>query len=207
MDLAVSFYERDRELFASVLGAAVFSLAWFAVLWALPKGTPDPGAILPGAALVGASLTVLQWFMQFYLPSRLERSSATSGAMGSAVAVLGAMFIIGRVMASSFVLNAVVYERLGSVSGLVFGLPGVRRLPLRYPRLARWFDLPVAAARVTESSDVGGAIARAARDSGAEQRRAALGGGSPAPQEITHDLGHPPPRHPRHDDGGIHREL
>lgn len=125
-----------------VLGVCAFTAAWFAVMWTLPRGTPDPGAVLPGAMLVGASLTVLQWFMQFYLPSRLERSSAVAGGVGTTVAILGSMFLVGRVLASSFVVNAVVYERLGSISAPLFGLPVIRRLPGRFPALVRWFDLP-----------------------------------------------------------------
>jgi hypothetical protein len=125
-----------------VLGVCAFSAAWFAVMWTLPRGTPDPGAVLPGAMLVGLSLTVLQWFMQFYLPSRLERSSAVAGGVGTAVAILGSMFLVGRVMASSFVVNALIYERLGSISVPLFGLPIIRRLPERFPAVVRWFDLP-----------------------------------------------------------------
>lgn len=80
--------------------------------------------------------------MQFYLPSKLERSSALAGSVGTTVAVLGSMFLIGRVMASSFVVNSVIFERLGSISEALFGLPVVRRLPERFPAIVRWFDLP-----------------------------------------------------------------
>lgn len=140
-----------------IVGGVAFTSAWFAVMWVLPKGTPDPGAIIPGAALVGVSLTVLQWFMQFYLPSKLERSSELTGSVGTAVAVLGSMFLIGRVMASSFVVNSVIFERIGSISGPLFALPGIRRLPERFPVLVDWFDLsrPVtnAAPQITEGGD------------------------------------------------------
>jgi hypothetical protein len=125
-----------------IVGAVAFTGAWFAVMSALPKGTPDPGAVLPGALLVGLSLSVLQWFMQFYLPSKLERSSALAGSVGTTVAALGALFVVGRVMASSFVVNSVIFERLGSISVVLFALPVVRRLPARFPAIARWFDLP-----------------------------------------------------------------
>lgn len=134
-----------------VLGVVAYTGAWFAVMWVLPKGTPDPGAVLPGALLVGLSLSVLQWFMQFYLPSKLERSSALTGSVGTTVAALGAMFLVGRVMASSFVVNAVIFERLGSVSAVLFGLPVVRRLPARFPVIARWFDLPTRTDQLTGS--------------------------------------------------------
>ena len=126
-----------------IVGAVAFAVAWFAVMWTLPKGTPDPGAVLPGAMLVGLSLTVLQWFMQFYLPSKLERSSDLTGSVGTSVAVLGSMFLVGRVIASSFVLNAVIFERIGSISDPLFALPGIRRVPARFPSVARWFDLSV----------------------------------------------------------------
>lgn len=125
-----------------IVAAVVMGAAWFAIGWALPRGTRDPGALLPGAALVGLLVAALQWFLQFYLPSKVARASAWAGGTGAAVAVLGSMFVIGRLMASSFILNAVVYERLGSVSELVFSLPGLRRLPRRFPSLARFFDLP-----------------------------------------------------------------
>ena len=125
-----------------IVGAVAFTAAWFAVMWTLPKGTPDPGAVLPGAILVGLSLTVLQWFMQFYLPSKLERSSSLTGSVGTSVAVLGSMFLVGRVAAASFVLNSVVFEQIGSISAPLFALPIIRRVPERFPAIARWFDLP-----------------------------------------------------------------
>ena len=51
-------------------------------------------------------------------------SPRSPAAIGAAVVTLGYMFLIGRVMASSFILDAVVYERIGSVSELVFGVTG-----------------------------------------------------------------------------------
>ncbi len=124
-----------------VLAVALFAVGWYAVLWALPRATRDPAALLPGAVMVGVVFGVLQWFMQFYLPSRLERAQAIAGGTGVAVATLGGMFLIGRAMASSFILNAVVYERIGSIAGLVFGAPVLRRVPRRFPVVTRWFDL------------------------------------------------------------------
>lgn len=124
-----------------LIAATVFSLAWFGVSWSLPRGTTDPAALLPGAVLVGGSFTLIQWFLQFYLPGRMSRASELAGATGTSVAVLGAMFLIGRVMAASFVLNGLVHERLGGISSAVFSLPGLRRIPTRFPAVARFFDV------------------------------------------------------------------
>jgi len=69
----------------SVAGLVAASVAvgagWFAVTWALPRGSTDLGALLPGALLVGAGLGVLQWFIHFYVPDRVTRSSAVMGSL------------------------------------------------------------------------------------------------------------------------------
>jgi hypothetical protein len=121
--------------------SVAFGIGWFAVCWTLPRSTNDPGALLPGAVLVGLAMALLQWIMQFYLPTKIARSSEVMGSLGFTVATLGYMFVIGRLMAASLILNAVVWERFGSISGVVFALPLLRRLPQRSPRLARFFDL------------------------------------------------------------------
>ncbi len=124
-----------------LLVGALYAVAWFLVSATLPRTTSDPGALLPGALGVGAGFAALQWFMQYYLPTKLAHSTALAGSIGASVAALGYMFFLGRIMASSFILDAVVYERLGSVSHLFFSLPVLRALPRRFPSLARYFDL------------------------------------------------------------------
>lgn len=124
-----------------VVAGAAFGLGWFAVSASLPRATRDPGALLPGAAVMGVAMVALQWFMQFYLPGRIERASELAGNLGWTIATLGYMFLIGRLMASTLILNATVWERLGSVSAFVFALPVLRRLPEHSPALRRFFDL------------------------------------------------------------------
>jgi Virulence factor BrkB len=120
---------------------AVVTVAWFLVLLSLPRATSDPGALLPGAVLFGVGYTVLAWFMQFYLPNRIARSTDTLGNLASVVATLGWFFLIGRLASGSFVVSAVTFERFGSLSRSVFSLPVVRVLPRRIPRLVTYFDL------------------------------------------------------------------
>jgi len=59
------------------------------------------------------------------------------------------MFLVGRLLAASLIIDAVIFERFGSISGVVFALPGLRRLPAGSPRLARFFDLDTGATRAT----------------------------------------------------------
>jgi hypothetical protein len=135
---------------------ATTTLTWFLVMLTLPRGTKDPGALLPGAAMFAVAYTALQWFMQFYLPSRISKSSDRIGSLAITVAVLGNLFFIGRLMSASFVASAVIYERFGSLSQLIFELPLLRRLPARSPKLVTYFALsptPQAQTAETEASD------------------------------------------------------
>lgn len=158
------------------VAAIIFGVGWFLVTAALPRRTSDPGALLPGAMVVGAALAALQWFMQYYLPSKLEHSTALAGTLGVSVAALGYMFIIGRLMASSLILDAVVYERVGSVSNVVFALPVLQRIPRRFPSVARYFDLHLEADPV----DPAAPTADAAASADAPEPAGPLGPGEPA---------------------------
>ncbi|MGI9624956.1 MAG: YhjD/YihY/BrkB family envelope integrity protein [Acidimicrobiales bacterium] len=127
--------------FVAVAGAYV--LLWVLLFLALPRSTTDPGAALPGASLVAITLTGLQAISMLYVPGALDSSSSVYGAIGLAVTLLGWFFIIGRTLAFAFAMNAVIYEQIGSVSQVVFELPGLRVLPRRFSGIARFFDLDV----------------------------------------------------------------
>ena len=125
----------------SLLAVGVaYGVAWFLVSLMLPRATSDPSALLPGAALAGLVIAGLQWFTQLYLPEKLAQASALYGSFGVTVATLGTFFLLGRVLVVAGVVNAVIWERFGSIATLVFGLPGLRRLAGR-PTIARFFDL------------------------------------------------------------------
>lgn len=125
----------------SLLAVGVaYGAAWFVVSLLLPRATSDPSAVLPGAALAGLVIAVLQWFTQLYLPDKLEHASLVYGSFGVTIATLGTFFLLGRVLVVAGVVNAVIWERFGSIASLVFGLPGLRRLAER-PAIARFFDL------------------------------------------------------------------
>jgi hypothetical protein len=146
--LTASVFSSVRDIggvAASVGSWAVISLvvatSWYLVMLTQPRGTTDPGALLPGAVMLGLSYAGVHWFMQLYLPNRIERNTDRLGDLAVTVATLGYFFLVGRIMSSSFVVTAVTYERFGSLSQLVFDLPVLRRIPARFPKVATFFDL------------------------------------------------------------------
>jgi uncharacterized BrkB/YihY/UPF0761 family membrane protein len=127
---------------ASILLAIGVYVVLFALLLSvLPSGTRDPGAALPGAALAGGAIGTLQAVTQLYLTRRLSGVSELYGAMGVSAVIVGWLFVFGRILMLAVVVNAVLYERFGSMSQVVFGLPILRILPRRVPAVRRFFDL------------------------------------------------------------------
>jgi uncharacterized BrkB/YihY/UPF0761 family membrane protein len=124
-----------------VAAFAIYALAWMALSMLLPRATRDPSALLPGAVLVGAVLAAMQAFSQLYLPEKLGRASALYGAIGTTVVTLGWFFFVARAMVFGMSIDAVIYERFGSISQFVFGLPLIRALPRKSAWIRRFFDL------------------------------------------------------------------
>jgi uncharacterized BrkB/YihY/UPF0761 family membrane protein len=119
----------------------VYLASWIGLSSFLPRGTNDPGALLPGSAVVAFSITAMQGLSELYLPDKLSRASQLYGAIGTTVVTLGWFFFLGRSIALSTEINAVMFERLGSVSSRVFSLPLFRALARRSARLRAFFDL------------------------------------------------------------------
>ena len=118
---------------------AVYIVLWIALYQSLPRSTSDPGAALPGASVVAATMTGLQAITQFYLPRQIDNAASLYGSLGVLIAFLGWFFLLGRAIAFSFAVNAVIYEQVGSVSVFVFRLPVLRAIPRRVPAVARYF--------------------------------------------------------------------
>jgi uncharacterized BrkB/YihY/UPF0761 family membrane protein len=125
-----------------IVAIIVYTIAWLLQSLALPRPTADPGAVLPGALLVGVTIALMQAVSQLYLPGQFSKASDLYGSIGAGIVILGWFFIMGRVIVISLTVNAVVYERFGSISTAVFGLPVLRALPRRSPALRRYFALP-----------------------------------------------------------------
>ena len=124
-----------------LVAIGIYVVAWMFVLALLPRSTPDPGAVLPGAILVAAVTALLQLASQLYLPGRIADASDFYGTFGATVVTLGWFFALGRAIVLGLVLNAALYERLGSLSQFFFELPLLRALPRRHPSVRRYFGL------------------------------------------------------------------
>ena len=124
-----------------LLAFAVYVVAWIVLTMLLPRATTDPSALLPGAVIVAGTLVGMQAVSQLYLPDRFSRASQLYGAIGTTIVTLGWFFIFGRAIVLAMAVNAVIYERFGSISQFVFSLPLLRALPRRFEWIRRFFGL------------------------------------------------------------------
>ena len=119
----------------------IYVVIWIGISIRFPRGTNDPGAILPGAIVVALTVTAMQALSEFFVPDQLARANELYGAIGTTVVTLGWFFFVGRAISLGMELDAVIFERVGSVSTFVFSLPVLRILPRRSRHLRAFFDL------------------------------------------------------------------
>ncbi len=90
----------------------VWSGAWLVVSWLLPhaKGVTVLD-LVPGALLFGLVIWVMHLLTVFYFSRKMASASDTYGAIGAAIGILLTLYLIGRAMSASAVLNATLWER------------------------------------------------------------------------------------------------
>jgi uncharacterized BrkB/YihY/UPF0761 family membrane protein len=90
----------------------VLVVVWLVAARLLPHH-PDAGwrALLPGAVLVGVGSWLLHLVSAYFLVHRITNASELYGSLGVAAALLAWLFILGRLMVASAVLNATLWER------------------------------------------------------------------------------------------------
>jgi uncharacterized BrkB/YihY/UPF0761 family membrane protein len=105
----------DHPAIGLILGIAsvvVWSGAWLWISWLLPHAKDVPWtALVPGALLFGLVVWVMHLLTVFYFARKVSHASDTYGAIGSAIGILLALYLIGRAMSASAVLNATLWER------------------------------------------------------------------------------------------------
>jgi uncharacterized BrkB/YihY/UPF0761 family membrane protein len=110
----VGWIRRAHEyggLAALLVYVVLISGAWLAVSIQLPHRDAPWSSLIPGAVVFGAGLLVVNVF-NIYVTTRLVEGRAdTYGALGIATALLFSLVLVGRLMALSAELNALLAER------------------------------------------------------------------------------------------------
>jgi uncharacterized BrkB/YihY/UPF0761 family membrane protein len=110
-------------LAVALLAVGAYFGIWLWVSTRLPHADAPLRALIPGAVVVAVTTQLMQLFTAFYLADRLERSSALYGGLGLVATFLFFLYIIGRVVVASAMLNAELWtRRAGSESN--GGSPG-----------------------------------------------------------------------------------
>jgi uncharacterized BrkB/YihY/UPF0761 family membrane protein len=112
---AIGWVRSERPGIGLLLGLSlivVWSGAWLFISWLLPhaKGV-TPIDLAPGALLFGLVIWVMHLLTVFYFSRKVASASDTYGAIGAAIGILLALYLIGRAMSASAVLNATLWER------------------------------------------------------------------------------------------------
>ena len=90
-----------------VIQTFVVAAAWLMISMQLPDRRTSWTDLIPGSILFGLAITVLHTVSRVYLPYRFERSSRLYGSLGVATVILAWLLIIGQVVVSAAVINAV----------------------------------------------------------------------------------------------------
>jgi uncharacterized BrkB/YihY/UPF0761 family membrane protein len=99
------------------IGAAVAGLVplvglWLLASWLLPHDPAAPWtALVPGAVIVGVGVWLGHLVSAFYLARRIDNAAELYGAMGVAASLLAWLYVLGRLMVASAMLNATLWER------------------------------------------------------------------------------------------------
>jgi len=98
-------------LTTALLMTLLFAGAWLLASNALPHGDARWRALLPGAVLVGVGVEILHLVSTYYLGDKIASASAMYGSLGAAAAIIVYLYMIGRLLVASAMLNASVWER------------------------------------------------------------------------------------------------
>ncbi|MGZ4689795.1 MAG: YhjD/YihY/BrkB family envelope integrity protein [Acidimicrobiia bacterium] len=111
----ISKVRSERPLIGFVVGlfsVVVWGGSWLWISWLLPHARGIPWtALVPGALLFGLVIWSMHLLTVFYFAGKVSHASDTYGAIGSAIGILLALYLIGRAMSASATLNATLWER------------------------------------------------------------------------------------------------
>jgi membrane protein len=94
-----------------LLVGAVFAAAWLALTMRLPHPGAAWTALLPGAALFGLGVQALHLFNAYLVAPLVEGKQDIYGVLGVAAALLFSLYLTGRLIVATAVLDATLWER------------------------------------------------------------------------------------------------
>jgi uncharacterized BrkB/YihY/UPF0761 family membrane protein len=105
----------DHPLIGLLVGLSaivVWGGAWLGISWLLPHARDvSVTDLIPGSLLFGLVVWAMHLLTVFYFARKISHASDTYGALGSAIGILLALYLLGRAMSASAVLNATLWER------------------------------------------------------------------------------------------------
>jgi uncharacterized BrkB/YihY/UPF0761 family membrane protein len=111
----ISKVRAERPLIGFLVGVSailVWAGAWLWISWLLPHARGISWIdLVPGSLLFGLIVWLMHLLTVFYFARKVSHASETYGALGSAIGILLALYLIGRAMSASAVLNATLWER------------------------------------------------------------------------------------------------
>ena len=102
---------------ALLLYGLLLAGAWLVLSVRLPRRDVHWTALVPGAALLGLGMLLINAFNVYVTTRMVAGRIDTYGALGVAAALLFSLYLVGRVIVGSAVLNATVDERRTRASG------------------------------------------------------------------------------------------
>lgn len=89
-----------------------YFVIWLGASWLLPHAADAPWtAMIPGALLFAAGVEAIHLFMVLWLSREIDHASRTYGSLGVAVSLLGGLYLYGRLVVASAMLNASRWEK------------------------------------------------------------------------------------------------
>ena len=138
----VSKVRSERPGIGFMLGLSlivVWGGAWLGISWLLPHAKNIPWtALIPGSLLFGLIIWAMHLLTVFYFARKISHASDTYGAIGSAIGILLALYLVGRAMSASAVLNATLVGAQAAGAGRVHdGCQALTEVGLRSRRSRR----------------------------------------------------------------------
>jgi uncharacterized BrkB/YihY/UPF0761 family membrane protein len=98
-------------LAATVVAVAPYAGLWLVIALRLPHGEAPWTALVPGALVYGVGTEIVHGVIAYAITPWALAKQGTYGALGLAAALLLCLFLISRLVVSSAVVNATLWER------------------------------------------------------------------------------------------------